>query len=322
MRHIHKMTAPGLEYRALLGALVGDAAGATLEFVKRVTPDTVARAMTMPGGGRLLVGPGQITDDGELTLTLLRSLRTQTGDAIDMKALKRTILKGYAEWLGSGPFDVGNTCENAFMAAGALLDGTITEARHTEILEEHNGASLSNGALMRASAIPTWALIYEKTLAEALEVARLDARSSHSNPICSRVNVCYVEALYSLLRGGRQDRVYRECLVNYPDLAAWMKIDIREYSCLENIGFLRHAFVLAFYFLRHPEITYEEAIRTVLLKGGDTDTNAAIVGGLVACYQPIPEYMLRPVVQFNGERGHPRPAQYRPSAVLGREHEK
>ena len=59
----------------LLGALVGDAAGATLEFLEHdPTPEEVSWAMNMPGGGDLQVAPGQITDDGELTLCLAQAL--------------------------------------------------------------------------------------------------------------------------------------------------------------------------------------------------------------------------------------------------------
>lgn len=52
----------------------------------------------------------------------------------------------------------------------------------------------------------------------------------------------------------------------------------------EMIGFILIAFSYAFYYLKN-EYTYEEAIKAMLLCGGDTDTNAAIVGGLLgACY--------------------------------------
>ena len=62
---------------SMLGALIGDAAGATLEFCYReITEEMALKAMTMPGGGNMRVGPGQITDDGELTLTLWRSLNS------------------------------------------------------------------------------------------------------------------------------------------------------------------------------------------------------------------------------------------------------
>lgn len=45
--------------------------------------------------------------------------------------------------------------------------------------------------------------------------------------------------------------------------------------------------------------SYEEAISDILLKGGDTDTNAAIVGGLIGALHgasAIPEYMKAPVL--------------------------
>lgn len=48
----------------------------------------------------------------------------------------------------------------------------------------------------------------------------------------------------------------------------------------KSIGHLKIAFVWAFYYLKN-EITYSEALKDILLQGGDTDTNAAIVGGLL-----------------------------------------
>ena len=52
---------------ALLGAFIGDASGATLEFLDRKpSAEDVERALSMVGGGCWRVAPGQITDDGEL----------------------------------------------------------------------------------------------------------------------------------------------------------------------------------------------------------------------------------------------------------------
>ena len=45
----------------------------------------------------------------------------------------------------------------------------------------------------------------------------------------------------------------------------------------------------------------------VLQRGGDTDTNAAIVGGLVACYQPVPEAMKEAVARFDCVGAQPTP---------------
>ena len=97
-------------------------------------------------------------------------------------------------------------------------------------------------------------------------------------------------------------------------------LDISKMVCTVQAGHVRWGFVLAFYFLRHPEISYEEAIKITLLKGGDTDTNAAIVGGLVGAYHNIPEYMLQPVLDFDcttvSKKHHTRPIKYSVQNVL------
>ena len=97
-------------------------------------------------------------------------------------------------------------------------------------------------------------------------------------------------------------------------------LDIDSLDFTENAGHVRYAFVSAIYFLRNPHISYENAIYRTLLKGGDTDTNACIVGGLVACYQEIPDYMLRPVIEFDcTEQGQSRPGIYSVKSLLNGE---
>jgi len=58
-----------------MGALVGDAMGTVLEFSQTlINKESVRKSMSVPGGGPHEVAPGQITDDGELTLSLLKGL--------------------------------------------------------------------------------------------------------------------------------------------------------------------------------------------------------------------------------------------------------
>ena len=58
----------------------------------------------MPGGGAHNVGPGQITDDGELTMSMMHGLVAGKGK-LDLKQ----IVKFYAKWIKSKPFDIGAT---------------------------------------------------------------------------------------------------------------------------------------------------------------------------------------------------------------------
>ena len=121
---------------AVLGALVGDAAGAVLEFCPgKITRNAANKAMHMPGGGSLNVGPGQITDDGELTLALLGAISKHSPNVCfpeDQIALS------YNTWYKSNPFDIGRTCARA-MGCIALAE---------------NGGALINqsSAYMRAKA--------------------------------------------------------------------------------------------------------------------------------------------------------------------------
>lgn len=48
----------------------------------------------------------------------------------------------------------------------------------------------------------------------------------------------------------------------------------------KHIGHLKIAFMWAFYYLKN-DISYYDALFDILIRGGDTDTNAAIIGGLL-----------------------------------------
>ena len=54
------------------------------------------------------------------------------------------------------------------------------------------------------------------------------------------------------------------------------------------MGYLKHAFILAFLFLLRNDLTdeelYDESMWQTASLGGDTDTNCAIVGGLIGAY--------------------------------------
>lgn len=316
---------------SILGALVGDAAGAVLEGYSggRIHPSKVAQAMTMPGGGRLRVGPGQVTDDGELTLALYRALQEVPADPT---ATKEAIAKAYADWYDSEPFDIGFTCATAFDTLSRHYAGQTKTTLNDCIrrIAGDNAGSEANGALMRITGMLPWAFKRFKDPWELIEMAEFDASLSHPNRVCADVNGIYVYALWLITK---ECLPHSEVLIKLDDFVeskyiAIRKVknwyfedarDISDYSCTENIGHVKHAFVLAMYFLRHPEIKYDEAIRITLEKGGDTDTNAAIVGGLVAAYTTgPPARMIRSVLEFdslNG-KGHPRPDKYRPGAYF------
>lgn len=69
---------------------------------------------------------------------------------------------------------------------------------------------------------------------------------------------------------------------------------VEKYKCTSAIGFIKHAFILSFYYLlkidhwkndaERMKGMYKECVREVISLGGDTDTNACIVGGIIGAY--------------------------------------
>lgn len=320
---------------AVLGAFVGDAAGATLEFFGSapIGEEDVRAAMAMPGGGSLSVAAGQLTDDSELALALMSS---QVGKVTyDAEAAARA----YADWYASDPFDVGNTCGRAFASVmfqerknrhAGLADWKVKECAPLMKLTSatHNMESRANGALMRATPIPV--MFPHCSLKEIAEFAREDAGLSHPSPSCKDANAVYCVAIACLLRGYDVERTLGTCAVMAatPEVHEWLEDSRGDLPkrCTPNIGWVRWGFTLAFHFLRR-QTPYEEAIRETLKRGGDTDTNAAIVGGLLGALhglEAIPEYMLKPVLAFDPSThdpqrnllGHRRPALYRAANAL------
>ena len=293
---------------ALLGAFVGDASGATLEFLgRKPNNEDVERALSMVGGGCWRVAPGQITDDGELALCLARSLA-------DAQAVDRDkVAEAYVDWFNSGPFDCGNATRNAFghdRAPDRVTAHLVEEAARRSNLE-----SKANGALMRSIGLGIWS--WRLSPEDAAAAARNDARLSHPNPSCQHANAAYAAAVRHLvLNAGDSHGASRAASAALNDEGAeearsWLgeaETGSRP-PYHPNAGFVRIAFTHA---LRHlkAETPFVEALRETLTGGGDTDTNACIVGGLMGAFHGedgIPQPMRAAVLTCDTALGRPRP---------------
>ena len=307
---------------ALLGALIGDAVGATLEFLGGPpTPDEIEHALTLPGGGVLSVAYGQITDDGELTLALARALVDSHYYPME------TVASNYQRWLQSSPFDVGNATQMA-MDCKRCAPAPVHIQMQANALA-HNRESKANGALMRSSPLGIWSARLDE--GEAVEAALSDAGLTHPNPACQWANAAYVCALRHLvLFPGDARGAYQAALRALAmDLTASAgSIEVRTWledaqagrlpSCHPMAGFVRIGFTHAFFHLLE-ESTFENALRATLAGGGDTDTNACIVGALVGALHGIdgiPTSMVEGVLHCDTQLGHARPAWLRASDAL------
>ena len=307
---------------AILGACIGDAAGAVLEFVSSdLTPKRVDDAMTLPGGGCWRVAPGQITDDGELTLCLARAL---AGGGFDLER----IAMSYAKWIDSPPFDIGTTTRNGLgcfheseWAAVCRKDGYASAMTRASALRNMN--SKANGSLMRASPLGVWGASPDCSADGELDVRRLaecaiaDSRLSHPNPSAADAVACYAIAIATLVRTpGDREAAFaaaegwaEESAVE--EVRRWLADARRgkDVAYVPQIGFVCIGFTHAFRHLAAGS-DYVTAIRETIAGGGDTDTNACIVGGLIgaACgAESIPEAMREKVLGCTTETGRRRP---------------
>ncbi len=273
----------GVENRAqgaLLGLFVGDAFGAQGEFISEATlalahPDGLRE---MDERDRFIGEAGMVTDDSEMAIMLAQSMIER--GTVDSEAVRSQ----YIRWLDALPSDIGNTILTA------LREGRM------------NGESQANGALMRVAPIGiAGARLRQETI---IAFSDRDCAITHIHPVCRDANRLWALATAQAIREG----LTGEAVYAYLQEIAPKVTD--EQILLETIkkakeeapascdgwgqGWVVLAFHLSLHTLLHaPSI--EEGIRAITMRGGDSDTNAAIYGalaGAVAGADAIPDRWL------------------------------
>jgi ADP-ribosyl-[dinitrogen reductase] hydrolase len=127
---------------AYLGLALGDALGATVEFM---TPREIAQRFASQGGvhrhiiggGWLKLPPGEVTDDTTMSLALGNALLQ--GERLGRPLDTTLIADAFVAWWRGKPVDCGNTCRRGIQRY--LRDGTLQGP-----IQDSDGG---NGALMR-----------------------------------------------------------------------------------------------------------------------------------------------------------------------------
>ena len=291
----------------MLGQLSGDALGSLVEFmgprkIRRLYPDGVRE---MADGGTWDTIAGQPTDDSEMALMLARSL--VASGRYDVDAARQA----YIFWLDTDPYDCGNT-------VGSGLRGM------------HNETSQANGALMRISPLGIFGAKHD--LHDVAEWAMQDAAITHIHPVCQQANALYAMAIAYAIRHGC------DAPTLYGKIVAWaheMQVDDKLLDVVNQAaaappssmrkfqGWVLKALQLALWQLLHAE-SLEAGVIDSIMRGGDTDTNAAIAGALLgAVYgrDAIPSQWEETVLNCRPESGlpnvrRPRPQEFWPLDAL------
>ncbi|OMJ95016.1 hypothetical protein SteCoe_1714 [Stentor coeruleus] len=266
----------------VIGAFIGDALGSALEFQTCVTQNMLISALLMDGGifGN---GPGQVTDDSELAMCILTAL-SETAPKFNPDLIG----KYYKDWIISKPFDIGRTTALALRPLMNVTDNFWSCA--SESARIHNKDSQSNGSFMRSS--PLAVFCRKLTFAELKEVVIDDVCMTHSNKIVQDTECLYIRFISYLIQNPKdKDNAIIDlfnCLneVDNENTRKWIQdaFSSQPMNTNDQMGWVKIAFDYAFKQIRKHEINFTQAISEILSLGGDTDTNAAIVGAMIGAY--------------------------------------
>jgi len=253
-----------IEQRAqavLLGSAVGDALGATTEFM---SPAQIREEFgvhrDIVGGGWLDLDPGQITDDTEMTLCVARAI-AEKGEWNLVGIADR-----FALWLEGNPVDVGATCRRG-----------IEEYRAKRQLQVPPGKKdAGNGAAMRTAPVALFSLGNEERMAQlALEQARLTHNHPLSDAACITVGIMVQWGILGY-PAHKLRAVADELVDRHPEF--WFE----EYGggATSYIVDTMRTALDAFF----TTDGFEECLVKTVNRGDDADTTAAIVGAMAGAH--------------------------------------
>ncbi|SDM17850.1 ADP-ribosyl-[dinitrogen reductase] hydrolase [Geodermatophilus siccatus] len=259
---------------ALVGSAVGDALGAPFEFgppgrfsARFPTPARGAHT-EMCGGGALDREPGEFTDDTQMALLVATSLVERGGlDEADLFAR-------FLRWADADPPDIGSQTR-AVLRSGLPWDTAAAEHfRRT-------GRAAGNGSLMRTT--PAAVRFAREGREVTTDAARRISALTHGDPAAGEGCAVLHELVRVALDGG-------DPLAAVPSALEAVAGEHRErYAAVlapdwapepgTPDGAVWPTLGKAVWALRHGT-SFAEVLRLVIDLGGDTDTVAAVAGGL------------------------------------------
>ncbi|MFO1154096.1 MAG: ADP-ribosyl-[dinitrogen reductase] hydrolase [Rhodospirillales bacterium] len=258
---------------AYLGFAIGDALGATVEFM---TPGEIAQKYgvhtRMVGGGWLKLEAGQVTDDTEMALCVGRAVVGAGGWYL------KGVCEEFALWLKKVPVDVGNTVRRGIRRY--IVDGTMTTPYHEG--DAGNGACMRNlpvalATLGRPDEFEPWTL--------------QQCHVTHNHPLSDAATLAFGRMTQRLVLGGGVTACREEAkslVAAYPNF----RFERYRGPCSAYIVDTVRV-VLKNYFLTD---SIRSCVTETVNVGGDADTAGALAGMLAgATYgaASLPEGWLR-----------------------------
>ena len=298
----------------MLGHAVGDALGVPVEFCDREELDRDP-ITDMKGFGTYPYPAGCWSDDTSMSLAALDSL---ADGKVDFDEIMHNFGKWYYhdEFTPTGEmFDVGNTCsfaiDNYFINKKSWRDCGLAG-------EHSNG----NGSLMRIHPFALYTYLLDTNIKTKIEIIELASALTHAHPRSKLACGIYAFVLWELLEDKRKFgnketirrglRKARKYYGNHPEFQfyslklcrqiadvdhIWEDPDTFHWATRDDIisdGYVVHSLEAAIWCL-YTTNNYRDCVLKAVNLGEDTDTVAAIAGGLAGAlygYDDIPKKWL------------------------------
>lgn len=264
---------------AVLGMSTGDALGAGYEYGIPQPADQIA----MIGGGLGPFEPGEWTDDTSMALPILDAV-AEGRDLLDPVTQDR-VASAWVQWMGDAK-DVGITTATVLREA----HGDVTANALREIAREmyYDGRSAAgNGSLMRTTPV---VLAYLDDPDALTAAARAHSDMTHGDPEAADACVLWNHAQRHAILHGEFDMevgleyVRRQSLDTWAERIAEAGAGVPRDFAAHN-GWVVKALQAAWAAISSTDQSgpehFERSLREAVAAGEDTDTVAAIAGGLL-----------------------------------------
>ena len=264
-------------YNGIIGLVVGDALGVPAEFKKRDS----YKVEDMTGYGTYNQPPGTWSDDSSMTLATLESIvRMGFIDAAD-------IMNNFYEWLQNEKFTPWG---KVFDVGGATRRAIARYANGTDPVKCGGKTRMDNGngALMRILPV---AMLSNGTFDQVtvLKTAHL----THAHFISDYACLVYTEIVNNLMNGMDKKEAVESAIQKLQHNVETVSM-LNDYSRLPNIqGLQREEIRSSGYVVDTLEAalwcflntnSYRECVLATVNLGEDTDTVAAVAGGLAGIH--------------------------------------
>ena len=246
---------------AYLGLALGDALGATVEFMMpREIRGQFGVHKEIRGGGWLRLKPGSVTDDTTMSLSLGKAIIADGGRVEPLSCAH-----AFDAWMRAKPVDIGNTVRRNLVAFRRSGDPVAPPSEH----------DAGNGAAMRVLPVALATLGQDEH--DVRVAVRAQSHVTHNNPDSDAATEFLALAVQEGLRGGKLRGVYRRGI--QPFIERHPVFTHRSRRRENPSGWVIETIQAVLQSLLATD-SFENCLIDVVNRGGDADTTGAIAGML------------------------------------------